>query len=135
MIDLDGTRTRAPSKTIRGGRRGQGDRGEGVALAHLESRGYALLDRGWTCRAGELDLVMRAPDGVIALVEVKTAYSDAAGDPGEWVTATKRKRICRAALEWLTKRDALDQAARFDLVLVRPDSEPEHIEDAFPFSE
>lgn len=131
----EGKRRDSTSRTIRGGRRGQGDLGEEIARAHLEARGYRLLERGWTCRSGELDLVMRAPDGTIALVEVKTAFSGAAGDPGEWVTPTKRARLCRAALEWLSKRDALDQAARFDLVLVRPDRAPEHIEDAFPFSE
>lgn len=120
---------------IRGGRRGIGDRGEEIALAHLQERGYELIERGWTCRSGEIDLAMRAPDGTIALVEVKSARSLEAGDPGGWVGPAKRARLCRTAVEWLTRNDALDKAARFDLVLVRPGGEPEHIEDAFPFSE
>lgn len=120
---------------IRGGLRGQGDRGEEIAKLHLESVGYALLDRGWACRSGELDLVMRAQDGTIAIVEVKTAYRDSAGDPAGWITATKRRRLARAALEWLVAHDSLDQPARFDLVAIAPDGTPEHFEDIFPFEE
>lgn len=119
--------------TIRGGKRGLGDLGEERAQAHLESLGYTLLDRGWTCRAGEIDLTMRSPDGTIVFVEVKAAYPGAADEIGDRTSPTKRKRICRAAQAWLAQRDALDQAARFDAVLVRHGASPEHIEDAFPF--
>lgn len=120
---------------IRGGNRGLGDLGEDRALAHLESAGYTLLERGWACRAGEIDLTMRAPDGTIVFVEVKAAFPGARDEIGDRISPTKRKRICRAAMAWLSSRDALDQAARFDAVLVRPDAAPEHIEDAFPFEE
>ncbi len=120
---------------IRGGRRGLGDLGEERAQAHLESLGYALLDRGWTCRAGEIDLAMRSPDGTIVFVEVKAAYPGSTDEIGDRISATKRRRVCRAAQTWLARRDALDRAARFDVVLVRPDAAPEHIEDAFPFEE
>jgi putative endonuclease len=115
----------------RAGSRGRGDLGEDRACAHLVSAGYEILDRGWATRSGELDIVARAPDGVLAFVEVKTAYGDGAGDPGAWVTPTKAGRIARTATAWLVAHDALDTAARFDLVAVRPDGSVEHLPDAF----
>lgn len=117
----------------RAGSRGRGDLGEDLACARLEASGYHILDRGWATRSGELDIVARAPDGVVAFVEVKTAYGDGAGDPGSWVTPAKAGRISRTAMAWLVAHDALDTAARFDLVVVRPDGSVEHLPDAFPF--
>ena len=120
---------------IRAGSRGRGDLGEDRACTHLQAAGYEILDRGWATRSGELDIVARAPDGVIAFVEVKTAYTDGAGDPGSWVTPTKAGRISRTALAWLVAHDALDTAARFDLVVVRSDGSIEHLPDAFPLQD
>lgn len=116
----------------RAGSRGRGDLGEDRARAHLESLGYEILDRGWASRSGELDLVARAPDGTVAFVEVKTAYGAGAGDPGGWVPPAKAARIARTATAWLAAHDGLEVAARFDLVLVRPDGSVEHLPDAFP---
>lgn len=116
----------------RAGSRGRGDRGEDRACTHLQAAGYEILDRGWATRSGELDIVARSPDGVIAFVEVKAAYGDGAGDPGAWVTSAKAGRIARTAMAWLVAHDALDTAARFDLVVVRPGDSVEHLPDAFP---
>lgn len=115
----------------RAGSRGRGDLGEDRACSHLVGSGYEILDRGWATRSGELDIVARGPDGVIAFVEVKTAYGEGAGDPGSWVTPAKAGRVSRTAMAWLVAHDALDTAARFDLVTVRPDGSVEHLPDAF----
>ncbi len=122
-------------RAARGGRRGQGDIGEDRAAGHILSRGWELLARGWTCRAGELDLVARHPDGMIVFLEVKRAFTARTGDPGERMTATKQRRVCKAATAWLVAHDALDREARFDLVLIHPDGRLEHLEDAFPYLE
>lgn len=118
----------------RRGRRGVGDLGEERARFHLEGRGYATIERGWTRSCGELDLVMRAPDGTIAFVEVKSARSDGAGDPCGWIGSAKVARLRRTAVAWLAERDGLDHPARFDVVCERPDGSVEHIEDAFPLA-
>lgn len=125
----------SPSRAPRGGRRGRGDEGEDRAAGHILSQGWELLARGWTCRAGELDLVARHPSGTIVFLEVKSSFSARSGDPAERMTATKQRRVCRAATAWLVAHDCLDREARFDLVLVHPDGRIEHLEDAFPFLE
>ena len=47
---------------------------EDVALAHLQAAGMALVTRNYRTPGrggGEIDLVMRAPDGTLLFVEVR----------------------------------------------------------------
>ncbi len=46
-------------------------RGEEAAVRFLERRGYWILDRNWSCFAGEADIVARDGDTLV-FVEVKT---------------------------------------------------------------
>lgn len=74
--------------------------GELQALTWYEERGYECLEHRRRCRSGELDLVVRAPDGVIVFVEVKTRRSRAFGGV-ESVNARKFATLRRCATEWL----------------------------------
>ena len=47
---------------------------ESLALEYLSAKGYQLLDRNFHSRYGELDLIMKVDDVLIA-VEVKTRRS------------------------------------------------------------
>ena len=91
-----------------------GDQGEDAAARYLEERGYALLDRQWRCRFGELDIVCRSPDGVLCFVEVKRRGPGSIGLPRESVDGRKRGRLRRAAELYLASR-GLDAPARFDV--------------------
>ena len=109
-----------------------GRRGEREAARFLKRRGYHILNRNYTCRAGELDIV--AADGeTLVFVEVKTRSGDAAGYPENAVDRRKRVQITRAARHLLARIDA-DPACRFDVVSVVLDGQGKHIEhfiDAF----
>ena len=51
-------------------RRRLGNRGETLALKYLMKKGYALLDRNYGTRHGEVDLILR--DGkILVFAEVK----------------------------------------------------------------
>ena len=69
----------------RGGRRGR-------RRGWYSNAGYALLDRNWRCREGELDLVV-ARDRAVVFCEVKTRRGAAFGAPFEAVTLTKQRRL------------------------------------------
>ncbi|CAG0930904.1 partial hypothetical protein, partial [Planctomycetaceae bacterium] len=57
-----------------------GKQGEDEAAAFLEGKGYAVLERNYRCRYGEIDIVAR--DGrTVVFVEVKTRGSDRFGTP------------------------------------------------------
>ena len=48
----------------------EGQLSEEAALAYLQARGLALVERNFLCKAGELDLIMRDGPGLV-FVEVR----------------------------------------------------------------
>lgn len=96
-----------------------GDRGEAAVAAALERKGCTVLERQYRCRWGEIDLIVRTPDGVLCFVEVKTRSPGAIASPREAVTAAKRRRLRDAASWYLAQRD-LDCLCRFDVAEVCP---------------
>ncbi len=100
-------------------RRRLGAAGESLALEHLRSRGYELVEANWRCRYGELDLVMRQGETVV-FVEVRTRRGEAAGSPEESLTRAKLERLGSLAQLWLSERceDGAEPDWRIDVVAV-----------------
>ncbi len=99
-------------------RRADGARYEAVALAHLERAGLALVARNYTCRYGEIDLVMRDRDAVV-FVEVRYRSARGFGDGIDSVSAGKRAKLVRAAGAFLADHPRLAGAAcRFDVLAI-----------------
>jgi putative endonuclease len=94
-----------------------GESGEDLACRALERRGYAILERRYRTRAGEIDIVAR--DGaVLVFVEVKARRSGRFGHPAEAVTPGKRRRVARMAADYLARRRPRVSSCRFDVVAV-----------------
>ena len=104
-------------------RRLLGTHGEDRVAAHLERLGWQLLARNWRCRRGEIDLIARDPDGVVAVIEVKSRSGLGFGTPLEAVTPAKVRRLRGLAGEWLASQDGPVGRVRLDAVgvLVYPD--------------
>lgn len=49
-----------------------GKEGENIACVYLEEKGYAILDRNYRTKFGEIDIVAKSPEGILLFVEVKT---------------------------------------------------------------
>ncbi len=79
-----------------------GRRGEELAAAHLQRRGFTILDRNVRTRYGEIDLVACDPS-VLAFVEVKTTRAGSVA-PLERVGRAQRARLRRLALSWMLER-------------------------------
>ena len=95
-----------------------GDAGELLARRNLEDKGYAFIAANWTCRSGELDLVMRDGD-IIVFVEVKTRRGENLGAAEESMSAVKVGRLLRAAEIYLASRPELaDLFWRIDVIAV-----------------
>lgn len=89
--------------------------GEEIATDWYAQHGYEVLQRRVRCRAGEIDAVLRAPDGDVVFLEVKSRRN---GDFGgaEAVTDRKYATMRRCAAEWLERTPGLGYAAvRFDV--------------------
>jgi putative endonuclease len=98
-------------------RQSLGKRGEDLACAELEKRGYVIVDRRFRTRFGELDIVAR--DGsVLVFVEVKARSGGNFGTPLESVTWRKRQRLCQMATSYLCVKRLTTIACRFDVVSI-----------------
>ena len=106
-----------------------GHLGEWLAILALMLKGYAILARRARTGAGEIDLIVRR-GRLIAFVEVKARPS---GNKAiEAVSPHARRRICRAAEIWVSRRPKLrDHDWRFDIVAIVPYRWPQHIADAW----
>ncbi len=107
---------RTPARTTRA----QGMAAEDHALAHLQAAGLRLLERNYRTPGrggGEIDLVMREPDGTVVFVEVRSRSGRAFGGAGASIGATKQRRIVFAARHYLMRLGA-PPPCRFDVVLV-----------------
>jgi putative endonuclease len=89
--------------------------GERVAATHLVEQGMVVLDRNRRCEQGELDLVLR--DGeVLVACEVKTRSGEVGGSPHEAVGAAKVERLHRLLWLWCEEHDLRPGQTRVDLV-------------------
>jgi putative endonuclease len=86
------------------------------ACRELERAGLKLLDRNYTTRYGELDLVMREGETLV-FVEVRHRVRASHGDAAASITATKQTRLIQTAQLWLaTHPQHAQRACRFDVV-------------------
>lgn len=111
-----------------------GKRGEEIAVKYLRERKYAIVDRNYRCKCGEVDIIAR--DGkTVVFIEVKTRRNDSFGPPQLSVTNFKQRQISKAALMYLSSKKLKDVPARFDVIAIclREQEKPlvEHIENAF----
>ena len=110
--------------------------GERAAEEHLRRLGFAVVERNYRTRAGELDLVCF--DGItIVFCEVK-ARRAGSGAPWEALGPAKRRQVRLMAATWLAQRSSRPRAAelRFDAIGVVFDGRDrlvslDHLEGAF----
>ncbi len=89
--------------------------GEDVAARFLAAAGLVVLERNWRCELGELDIVARDGDVLVAC-EVKTRRATRFGTPLEAVTARKAARLRRLTARWLAERQFPVAGVRIDVV-------------------
>lgn len=87
---------------------------EDRACAYLRARGLALVARNYSCRSGEIDLIMR--DGAtLVFVEVRYRRNARFGDSAETVDWRKQARLVAAAQTYLQHK-RVTAPCRFDVV-------------------
>lgn len=94
-----------------------GELGENLAVRHLQSLGYRIVERNYRCRWGEIDCVALQGKTLVFL-EVKARRTDEFGGPLEAVDGRKRRRMTRLARHYAQLKNLTDVAQRFDVVAV-----------------
>lgn len=100
-----------------------GDAAEDEALRYLQQQGLRLQTRNYRTPGrggGEIDLIMRAPDGTTVFVEVRKRASSTHGGAAASVGGVKQRRIIFAARHYLMRLRE-PPPCRFDVVVVEAD--------------
>jgi len=110
--------------------------GEDAACDYLKQKRYRIVDRNFSCRMGEVDIIARKGKYIV-FAEVKLRKNADYGEAKEFVTASKQRRVIVAAEYWLMKHPT-ELQPRFDVIEVyAPEGlqtktlEIHHIEDAY----
>jgi putative endonuclease len=95
-----------------------GKTGEDLAVETLERAGYAIVDRRYRSRHGEIDIIAR--DGeVLVFVEVRRRSAPDCGSAAESVTRAKQRKVIRMAVDYLARADLWERCpVRFDVVAI-----------------
>lgn len=112
-----------------------GKQGEDFAAAFLIQNGYLILERGWTYRHLELDIIA-FKDNLLVVVEVKTRATASYADPDDTISNAKLRKIYDATERYMELKK-VPHEVRYDLITVIAAGDPwgiEHLEGAFyPF--
>jgi putative endonuclease len=100
--------------------RSLGNFGERVAASHLESKGYTVLERNWSCRLGEIDLIVSRGDDLV-FVEVRSRKGRDFGAPEESITGRKRLHLLDTMNAYLAEHPDSPPTPRLDLVVLELD--------------
>lgn len=117
---------------------GRGVQGENRASEYLEAEGYRIVERNFSSRFGEIDII--AEKGrYLCFVEVKTRGPRTIAQPAEFVTPAKQRKILLTANYYLTTKGrpfTRGHQPRFDCIEVYTDASGtpmrvHHIKNAF----
>jgi putative endonuclease len=93
--------------------------GETYACDYLQKKGYQLISKNYYSRYGEIDLIMRVEDTLVA-VEVKTRRSNEFGYGEDSITNKKLKTIYMTMTSFLMEHPKLPENWQLDVVVVEP---------------
>ncbi len=93
-----------------------GQTGEEIACGYLLRHGYRIVERNFTRKWGEIDVIAREGD-VLCFIEVKSVTRESeAYRPEDMVHPWKQRKLMRAIESYLASHDA--KSWRFDVACV-----------------
>lgn len=110
-------------------KRQYGDLGEDIAERYVTALGYTVLERNYSTKFGELDLIC-IDGGTLVFIEVKRRFSGAYGTPAEAVTKHKQYKISMTAVNYTAAKNAYNVPKRFDIIEIYG-NDVNHIKGAF----
>lgn len=91
---------------------------EEKALAYLMEQGLKLISQNYTCRLGEVDLIMRDADYLV-FIEVRARTSMRFGGGLASITYAKRQKILKTTDYYvMTHQEYAKLAIRFDVISI-----------------
>ncbi|WP_272150754.1 YraN family protein [Tenacibaculum aiptasiae] len=109
-----------------------GKKGEELAIAYLQEKGYVILEKNYRFQKAEIDIIAKKAE-VLIVVEVKTRSTSYFGSPQDFISSKKVKLLVAAADNYINEKD-LNVELRFDVIALIKEKEKfkmEHLENAF----
>jgi putative endonuclease len=109
-----------------------GKKGELLAVAYLQKKGYRILERNWRYLKAEIDIIALGKNTLV-IAEVKTRSSTYFGLPQEFINSSKIKLLVSAANEYVISKN-LGYEVRFDIISIVLQNGPakiEHLKNGF----
>jgi putative endonuclease len=95
-----------------------GHAAEEKALKYLSDKGFKLVTRNYTCRLGEIDLIMRDKNYLV-FIEVRSRTNPSFGGGIASITYAKRQKIIKTTSHYIMKNQLQDKfPLRFDVVSI-----------------
>jgi len=92
-----------------------GNAAEQSAQTFLEGRGLSLIAKNFSCRLGEIDLIMQDKNCIV-FVEVRLRNNPLYGSGAESITANKIRKISSTAQFFLQRHPIGNYDCRFDVI-------------------
>lgn len=92
--------------------------GEKRSEKFLKAKGLKTLTRNFSCRTGEIDLIMVDHDSTIVFIEVRTRANKYLAPPEQTITSSKKAKLIKTARYFLATHDIENRPLRFDVVAV-----------------
>jgi putative endonuclease len=94
-----------------------GEKGEEIAVEFLKRRGHKIIEKNYSTRFGEVDIITRSPSGEICFIEVKSESTPMSG-PFK-LNRRKMEKIKTTALDFISKHKwARNLPVKFDFIWV-----------------
>ena len=104
---------------------------EKAAEKYLKKHGLKTILKNFSCKLGEIDIIMRDQDTIV-FVEVRSRQNQNYANSLESVTPEKQRRIIKTALYYLQTTNQVDKVdCRFDVIGIDHASNLTWIKNAF----
>jgi len=92
--------------------------GEKRCEKFLKRKGLKILTRNFSCKTGEIDLIMVDTDGSIVFVEVKARADENFAEVETSITSAKKARLQKTARYFIAGNNIQNRPFRFDIVMI-----------------
>ena len=109
----------------------KGKNAERLACEFLQQKGLKLDAVNYSCRAGELDLIMQDANHLV-FVEVRYRQTKTFGSSADSIDSYKRKKLLKTAKFYLQQHDLTEKVpSRFDVITIDANNKINWIQNAF----
>lgn len=92
-----------------------GMQGEEIATNYLLSIGYKILERNFSCKQGEIDIIAKDNEEIV-FIEVKTRTNAKYGNPIDSVTFYKQNHLIKTIKYYLYAKKLENAFIRIDII-------------------